>query len=211
MSKVNKRTFWEERYIANNTPWDTGEAAPAFVKYFDKKNLLNKKAAVLGCGKGHDAFYIASLKEGEVNESCLQVYGFDFSRSAVKFCKEVKEKNNIKNIDFYQADFFDLIKELKWKNYFDFVIEHTSLCATDPLRRKEYANLIKYLLKPNGKLVGLFFIRPMELGGPPFGSTQEEIKELFKNDFLETEGLHHEKCPHTFTGEEYFGVFEKRI
>ena len=199
---VNKKTFWEERYQTNKTPWDIGEPAPAFVKYFDKKDISNKKIAVLGCGKGHDAFYLANLKES-------RVHGFDFSESAVNFCNETKEKNNLKNISFYKADFFDLTKDKKWNNCFDYVIEHTSLCAIDPSRRKEYVDLIKYLLKPNGKLISLFFIRPKELGGPPFGSTEEEIRELLKSGFTETEKLHYESCPHTFTGKEFFGVFEK--
>ncbi len=210
-SKVNKSNFWEERYQTNQTPWDIGEAAPAFVKYFDnKKNISNKKIAVLGCGRGHDAFYLANLKEGKVNEPRFQVHGFDFSESAVNLCNTLKEKNNLKNISFHHKDFFDLMKDGKWKNYFDFIVEHTSLCAIDPSRRKEYADLVRYFLKLDGKLVGLFFIRPKELGGPPFGSTEEEIRELLKSGFTEIEKLHYEECPHTFTGKEFFGVFEKK-
>lgn len=212
--KVNKSNFWEERYLTNQTPWDIGEAAPAFVKYFGKDfpwKALTSKIAVLGCGKGHDAFYIANLREDKVGEPHIQVHGFDFSESAVKFCNEVKEKNNLKNVFFHNIDFFNLKNEGTWRNYFDYAIEHTSLCAIDPSSRKEYADLIKYLLKPCGKLIGLFFIRPKESGGPPFGSTKEEIRELFENNFLETEKLHYESCPHTFTGEEYLGVFEKKV
>ena len=209
ISKVNNENFWEERYVANNIPWDIGKTAPAFVKYFQNSNLELRtssfKFAVLGCGRGHDSFYFATLNKN------TKVYCFDFSESAIRFCNETKEKNNIKNINFYHIDFFNLIREKEKENHFDYLIEHTSFCAVDPLRRKEYANLIKYLLKPGGKLIGLFFIRPRELGGPPFGSTKEEIRELFKNDFTETEELHYESCPHTFTGEEHFGIFEKRV
>ena len=195
---VNKEDFWEERYLSSNTPWDINRAAPAFIK---KNKEIKGKVAVLGCGKGHDAFYFA--------KSNCEVCGFDFSEGAIKFCNELKNEKNFNNINFHYVDFFDLIKKTEWKNYFDFMIEHTSLCAIDPSRRKEYSNLITYLLKPGGKLIGLFFMRPKELGGPPFGSTKEEIRELFKDNFIETEKLYHEACPHTFTGEEYFGVFEK--
>lgn len=203
-SKVNKSSFWEERYLSNKTPWDIGEPAPAFVKYFNKKNISNKKITVLGCGRGHDAFYLANLNQD------TEVHGFDFSESAVKFCNEIKERKNLKNISFYKTDFFTLIKKVKWKNHFDYVVEHTSFCASDPSRRKEYVNLTKYLLKRDGELVGLFFIRPLEMGGPPFGSSTKEIRKLFKANFIETKNLHHENCPHTFTGKEYFGVFKKK-
>jgi SAM-dependent methyltransferase len=201
---VNEKTFWEERYQTDKTPWDIGEPAPAFVKYFDKKNISNKKIAVLGCGRGHDAFYLANLKAGEV-------HGFDFSESAINLCNTLKEKNSLKNISFHKTDFFNIKNKAFWKNYFDYVIEHTSLCAIDPFRRKEYTDLVKYFLKADGKLVGLFFIRPKELGGPPFGSTKEEIRELLKSNFTETEKLYQERCPHTFTGKEFFGVFEKGL
>lgn len=203
---INKKGFWEERYLSSNIPWDIGEAAPAFIKYFSnsfqQQATAISKIAVLGCGRGHDAFYLAKINN-------LEIYGFDFSESAINFCNETKSKKNLNNIHFYQTDFFNLTGEKKWGGFFDLVIEHTSLCAIDPLRRNEYADLIKYLLKPNGKLIGLFFIRSIALGGPPFGSTEEGIRELFKNDFLEVERLHYEKCLHSFTGEEHFGVFEK--
>ena len=86
------------------------------------------------------------------------------------------------------------------------------MCAIDPKRREEYVDLLDYLLKPKGKLIGMFFIRSKDLGGPPFGSTPSEIRELFKRkNFTETEKLHPEKCLHgdKLEGEEWFGVFEK--
>lgn len=219
-SKVNSKEFWEERYLNKTMPWDIGQVAPAFVKYFNKRAeswemgaekktnsfISPLKFAVLGCGLGHDAFYIAKFKGYN-----LQVYGFDFSENAINYCNEIKEKENIKNVQFIKADFFELTKNKKWKGFFDIVIEHTSLAAIDPKRRKEYTDLIKYLLKPGGKLIGLFFIRPKELKGPPFGITPEEVRELFKDDFREIEKLRYEECLHgdKLKGDEYFGVFEK--
>ncbi len=209
--KVNNPDFWEERYLQKKMPWDIGQVAPAFVKYFGNQQSVvsfqqNLNVAILGCGRGHDAFYLAIYKE------CLfQIYGFDFSNEAIKYCSEIKEKNKIQNIYFYQIDFFKLVKDSKWNFFFDCVIEHTSLAAIDPKRREEYMDLIKFLLKPNGKLIGLFFVRPKELEGPPFGIDIEEVRELFKDDFTEIEELHYEECMHgeKLQGDEWFGVFEK--
>lgn len=215
-SKVNQKDFWEERYITKHMPWDIGQVAPAFVKYLQSTKYEVQSAnlgthtsvAVLGCGHGHDAFYFA----GEVAQPRFQVFGFDFSESAIKYCNKVKKKENLTNIDFYQIDFFELIKDNKWKNYFDFVIEHTSLAAIDPKRRIEYINLIKYLLKPGGKLIGLFFIKPKELSGPPYGIKVEEVRELLKENFIEIEKLHYEECLHSekLQGEEWFAIFQKK-
>ena len=207
LHKVNKKEFWEERYLNKTMLWDIAQAAPAFVKYFAEHGVKSfKNIVVLGCGRGHDASYLAKLSDE------LEVFGFDFSEGAINYCKKIKEKENIKNVQFIQTDFFELIKDKKWKNYFDFVIEHTSLAAIDPKRRKEYKDLIKYLLKPNGKLIGLFFVRPKELKGPPFGIDVEEVRELFKQDFTEVEKLHYEECLHKdkLIGDEWFGVFEKK-
>lgn len=206
MAKVNDPSFWEQRYIEGTSHWDIGKPAPAFVKYFRTGSfeLSSTNIAILGCGKGHDAFFIAKC-----NKEC-QVYAFDFSESAIKYCNQVKKKNEVENIYFHQVDIFNLLNEEKWVNYFDYVIEHTCFCAIDPERRNEYIELIKYLLKPGGKLAGLFFIRPKELKGPPFGSTPDEIKNFFKKDFKETEELHPEPCLHdNLQGEEWFGIYEK--
>ncbi len=220
-SKVNNSDFWEQRYKEETAHWDIGEVAPAFVKYFSRTGEVCKprlqNVAVLGCGRGHDAFYIASCepragKEGFASRSSqdvVQVHAFDFSESAINYCNKVKEENNVKNIHFHQANIFELVKDKKWKGYFDLVIEHTCFCAIDPNKRSEYIELVKYLLKPNGKLVGLFFMRDKELGGPPYGSTPKIIKDHFKKDFKEIVELHPESCLHSnLNGEEWFGVFE---
>ena len=210
MTRVNDSNFWEQRYKEQSIPWDIGKAAPAFIKHFQPKatnplfSIVPKSSlAVIGCGRGHDAFFIA-----ENNKEC-EVHAFDFSESAINHCNEVKKKHKFENIYFYQIDIFTLIKEKKWASYFDYVIEHTCFCAIEPERRNEYIELIKYLLKPNGKLAGLFFIRPKEIKGPPFGSTPEEIKNYFKKGFEEIEELHFEPCLHdNLQGEEWFGIFK---
>lgn len=211
-SKVSKREFWDEKYKVDYIPWDIGQVAPAFVKYFQnivenqKNQTLNSElVAVLGCGLGHDAFYFANYKGCK-----FDVCGFDFSESAINFCNELKQEKKLKNVVFYQKDFFELVNNKDFKDCFDYVIEHTSLAAIDPTRRGEYINLIKYLLKPGGRLVGLFFVRPKELGGPPFGIAIEEVRELFCKDFIEVDALHYEECLHTgkLNGDEYFGVFK---
>ncbi len=211
-SKANYKDFWEKKYLTQFTPWDIGQAAPAFVKYFDSQfSIFNSQfsinVAVLGCGKGHDAFHIANLKDCKFN-----VYGFDFSENAIRSCNELKEKQKLNNVYFSQVNFFELVNDTKWENCFDIVIEHTSFCAIDPKRRSEYVDLIKYLLKPKGLLIGLFFVRA-SLSGPPYGCTLSEVRELFYNNFTETEKLHIEECLHKekLEGDEYFGVFEKII
>lgn len=209
--KSDNSNFWESKYKEGILPWDIGQAAPAFIKYLNKlgderqeTKDENTKVCILGCGLGHDALYFAGKG--------YEVHAFDFSFAAITHCNNLKEEKKLKNIFFYHIDFFNLFSQKKWRNFFDIVIEHTSFCAVNPQKRKEYVELIHYLLKPGGKLLGLFFIRPLELGGPPFGSSKEEIETLFLQfNFIEVERLHFEECLHQgkLEGDEYFGVFEK--
>lgn len=199
---LNKE-FWEKKYLQGHMPWDIGQAAPAFVKYFQAGS--SKKIAVLGCGQGHDAFFLA---EKDTNS---KVYSFDYSFPAIKFCKKLNTKKKLKNIYFYQLDFFKLVKDKKWKGFFDIVLEHTSFCAIDPGLRKKYIDLINYLLKTDGRLLGLFFIRPKKLDGPPYGTSVNEVRKFLKKNFKEVEKLHLVECLHKgkLEGDEYFGVFKK--
>lgn len=227
--KSEDKEFWESKYIKRHMPWDIGKTAPAFVKYFSakdsglriQKNLSSqpssllpeadppmagnpiKKVCVLGCGLGHDAFYFA--------ENGFETYGFDFAKAAITYCNNLKKDKSLQNIFFYESDFFNLIKEKKWYQFFDYVIEHTSFCAINPKKRKEYINLINFLLKPKGELIGLFFLRPKKDGGPPYGTNKKEIRGLLKENFREKVKLHFKECLHgnNLDGKEFFGVFEK--
>ena len=63
------------------------------------------------------------------------------------------------------------------------IIEQTFFCALNPALRKDYVDRMYELLKPGGKLVGVLFNRSFE-GGPPFGGSKEEYKELFDEKFV---------------------------
>ena len=61
-----------------------------------------------------------------------------------------------------REDFFDLPDELHGQ--FDYVLEYTCFCAISPERRFEYDRVIWQLLKPKGKLLGLFFPLDKDIG-----------------------------------------------
>ena len=46
--------------------------------------------------------------------------------------------------------------------------------------------LVYRMLKTNGKLIGLWFPLDKDIndGGPPYGTTVEEVKSLFKNGWM---------------------------
>jgi SAM-dependent methyltransferase len=172
MQSITDASNWEERYQSQTTPWDLGEAAPAFKSLLNSENKPEPgKTAVLGCGRGYDAVLFA--------EFGFEVIGFDFAPTAITDSISLAQKSQIK-AQFLQRDIFDLKTE--FPQHFDYVVEHTCFCAIPLERRTEYVQLVRSILRPNGKLIALFFThnRP---GGPPFGSTPAQIRQYFEADF----------------------------
>ena len=163
---------WEDRYQSSGDRWNLGFPAPPFVSLLASNNAPQPgKLAVIGCGKGHDAFFFA--------ESGFEVVGFDFAPSAIAEAAATAKAREIPAL-FLQRDIFTLDKE--FASSFDYVLEHTCFCAIDPSLRSQYVEVVKSLLRPGGKLIALFYThnRP---DGPPFGIKPQEVLDYFAADF----------------------------
>ena len=163
---------WEQRYQDHGDRWNLGCAAPPFISLLASANAPQPgKLAVLGCGKGHDALMFA--------ESGFEVTGFDFAPSAIAEATATAQARGI-SARFVQQDIFALDRE--FAGSFDYVLEHTCFCAINPKLRSQYVEVVKSLLRPNGKLIALFYThnRP---GGPPFGIKPQEVLDYFPPDF----------------------------
>jgi hypothetical protein len=98
----------------------------------------------------------------------------DFAPTLVKNLQK-KFKNN-PNIKIVLGDFF-----IHQGNY-DLIIEQTFFCALPPAMREQYVFKTHQLLSKGGKLAGLLFNKNFE-GGLPFGGSQAEYEQLFKDHF----------------------------
>ncbi len=177
--KEDHTQFWEDIYLANDAGWDLGGVTPVFESI---ANQLNPgKVCIIGSGRGYDAVMFA--KKG------FDVTAVDFAPSAIKAVRNLAKKTDVV-VQAIQNDIFTLTPE--HSNTFDYVIEHTCFCAINPKRRSEYEELVKKILKPEGKLIGLWFPldKTMEDGGPPWGTTVNEVKSIFNNGWtIEEEGF----------------------
>jgi SAM-dependent methyltransferase len=167
--------YWDQRYRKGDSPWDKGSPAPALreiLQYYPWKG----RVLVPGCGTGHDVRFLASAE--------LEAVGIDFSGEAIRRAISLTSGPGAL---FYQLDLFCLPDS--WNGTFDFVWEHTCLCALDPEDREKYARAVSRVLKPGGSLVGVFFL----VGAPdppPYGFSSEELDKLFGPYFsLEKEWL----------------------
>ena len=176
MKNVNKLDFWENIYRKDDIGWDLNGPTPTFEKIALK--LKPGKVIILGCGRGHDAITFAQLG--------FEVTAVDFAPSAVSYLKSLCKKNTVK-VNIIQNDIFLLCKS--FNNYFDYVIEQTCFCAIDPKRREQYERLVYRILRPNGRLIGLWYPldKPFKNGGPPWGVSISNLKDTFKKEWKITE------------------------
>ncbi|HSD07869.1 methyltransferase domain-containing protein [Flavobacterium sp.] len=163
----NYQTFWNNQYQVNTLGWDLGTISPPIKSYIDTLQDKNIRILIPGCGNSYEAAYL--LEQGFTNVTII-----DIAPTLVKNLKN-KFKNN-PNLNIILGDFFEHQGE------YDLIIEQTFFCALPPAMRQDYASKMHQLLSKHGKLAGLLFNRTFD-SGPPFGGSQEEYENLFKNTF----------------------------
>ncbi|MGN6385154.1 MAG: methyltransferase domain-containing protein [Verrucomicrobiota bacterium] len=162
--------YWEELYQKGDTAWDKGEPSPGLVDFLKTSPAPPHGTVVVpGCGRGHDVR--AWARAGYV------ATGLDIAPSAVNDSRELTRKAGL-SAEFKLVNF---LQETPSQPY-DFLFEHTCFCAINPSERNQYRKAVKQWLKANGKFVAIFYMIP-DRDGPPFGTTREEVREIFGGDF----------------------------
>ncbi len=174
-TEVESSAFWTQLYTdwkddSTKPGWEMGEAAAPLRDVTAQIKLNRCRVAVLGCGSGHDAAFLA--QQGHI------VTAFDISSEAIARARA--NYGHLANLQFVQADAFKLAET--HAKQFDVVFEHTFFCAINPSLRKQAVQLYKRLLAEGGYLLGVFFIlNPSPM--PPFGLTEWELREYLKGSF----------------------------
>ncbi|MEX0330201.1 MAG: methyltransferase domain-containing protein [Puniceicoccaceae bacterium] len=158
--------FWEGRWKKGETPWDHGSHAPPFEEFVERVGVPSGNVLIPGPGSGHDVYYFAKLG--------AKVTGLDIAPSAIKAARKL---NPHRRATYKRGNFLDPAPTLK--KSFDWIIEHTCLCALEPKHWPDYARSVRKLLKPGGYYLALFYRDPEDDEGPPFRIEEEEIEELF--------------------------------
>ena len=162
---------WNAAYENNDTPWDKGAAAPP-LREFLAAHSITGRVLVPGSGSGYDVRLLAA--QGAT------VVGLDIAPAAVDQASRFTAVNDER---FEVADFLQLAE--KFHGYFDYVVEHTCLCALDPEQRMAYVRSVKQALQADGHYLAVFFreVENYEGDGPPHPISQEQIEALFSEDF----------------------------
>ena len=165
---------WEANYQTGDAGWDIGKPAPPFTDLLQNRPqwLENGKMICFGAGAGHDSNFFA--------EHGFEVTAADFAPSAIKSINTYAEKNS--SLKALQTDILNISDN--YHQLFDYVLEHTCFCAIPVANRIKYVQSAKKVLKPGGILFGLFYrFDPEDDKGPPYSTSEEEVRELFSNDF----------------------------
>ncbi len=161
------KDYWTLRYETVNTGWDTGSITTPLKVYFDQITDKSLKILIPGCGNGYEAEYL--------HQKGFDVTVVDISDMPLNNLK--KRSPSFNNNSLIQANFFD------FNGLYDLIIEQTFFSALNPSLRTAYAEKMHSLLKPKGKLVGLFFNIDLYKNHPPFGGNIEEYTPIFEPYF----------------------------
>lgn len=166
--QTNSSTYWDDRYKEDNTPWDMKAPSPPLKNYID--TIENKNVAILipGCGNAYEAGYL-------LDKGFKDVTVIDLSNTVTAV---IKKKYEGSGLNVITGNFFE------FKGSYDLILEQTFFCAIDPSMREAYVGKCHELLKPGGKIAGVFFNKKMVDVQPPFIASTEQYIELFKDEFF---------------------------
>ncbi len=196
---TSEEQFWSSRYEEARTGWDIGYPSTPIKAYIDQLENKSIKILIPGAGNGYEAEYL-------FQQGFTQVFVLDISQTPL-------DAFAIRNPDFpkshlINANFFE------HEGSYDLILEQTFFCSFPPTEenRKQYAKKMSELLKPKGKLVGLWFDFPLtgDMNKRPFGGTKEAYLAYLKPFF---EVLTFEKSYNSIEprkGNELFGIFRNQ-
>ena len=198
MNKKELEAYWSQRYEDNNTGWDIGYPSTPIKEYIDQLHDKNLKILIPGAGNAYEAEYLYT-------HGFEQVHVMDISpKPLAAFQKRIP---SFPANQLIQDNFFE------HNDTYDLILEQTFFCSFEPTpkNRSNYARQMYKLLKPKGKLVGLWFDDPkIDKKSRPFGGTRSEYLGYLSPYF---EAKVFERSINSIgprQGSELFGIFIKR-
>lgn len=199
MNRTKEQNYWTQRYHEERTGWDIGCPSTPLKIYVDQLTDKSIKILIPGAGNAYEAEYLWQL-------GFSNVYIMDISAVPLQAFK--KRNPDFPSQQLLQEDFFI------HRRQYDLIFEQTFFCSFVPSdeNRFTYAKHMNSLLKPTGRLVGVWFDIPLtgDMEKRPFGGDRElYLKYLSK--YLEV--ITFEKCYNSIPqrqGRELFGIFTKK-
>lgn len=166
------REFWDWRYRNGRTPWDAGAVPAALARFLQTHPGQGASVLIPGCGSGWEIEAFAAAG--------YAVTAIDFSPAAVARARgrlPLELHDRVHEGDFFTYAFAGAP--------FDLMYERTFLCALPPDRWPEVAARSAQLVRPGGRVIGLYVFGPKD-DGPPFPLDPGEDDRLFSPQFVTT-------------------------
>jgi len=187
--------FWLERWNNDETGFHQDQVNPYLAYFYGEKGPSGEQRKALKvfvplCGKSRDMLWLS--------QNGYRVFGVECSERAVKDFFEENSLNykHAKNdqyalymttdqvsvVEIFQGDFFAL-QDKDLSDVTD-IFDRASLIALPAEMRKQYAEKMASIQRPGVRtlLVTLTYDQA-EMNGPPFSVSEENIHELFANNF----------------------------
>ena len=199
MNTQKENQYWTERYATKNTGWDIGYASTPLKAYIDQLVDTSLNILIPGAGNAYEAEYLW-------NAGFKNVVIIDISETPLMNFK--KRNPNFPVNQLIHGDFFE------HNGSYDLILEQTFFCSFVPTdeNRFAYAKHMASLLKPSGKLVGLWFNFPLtgDMEKRPFGG-DKSLYIKYLSSYFNT--ISFEPCYNSIEprkGKELFGLFKKK-
>lgn len=195
---IKQAGYWENVYHTDGNPsWNLLEPAQALKDMLPKLKLPKSRILVLAGGEGHDASLFA--KAGHL------VTVVDFSKVAIENGRQ--RYKDLNNLNFIHENIFNL--DHSWNHAYDLVVEHACFCAIPPSQRKQLVDTYARVLHDQGQLMGVFFSM-LKRAGPPYGSSELEIKNHLEKKFQILVANRFRKSVPRREGREFYILGQKR-
>ncbi|MGY5352764.1 methyltransferase domain-containing protein [Wenyingzhuangia sp. IMCC45533] len=161
--------YWNNRYLEQSHRWDLGAISLPLKTYINQLEDKEIKILIPGGGNSYEAEYL-------FNRGFKNVYVVDLAEEPLRNIQQ--RVSAFPKEQLIHGDFFEL------NQTFDLVLEQTFFCALNPNLREAYLSKMKEMIRPNGKLVGLFFDAALNDDKPPFGGSKLVYQQKFGTYFI---------------------------
>jgi methyl halide transferase len=166
---------WNQRYVAGETPWDSGLVSKELIRVLDAENIAPCWSVELGCGTGTNSIYLASRG--------FDMTGLDCASAALRQARE-KAAEAGANVRFLEADLCRLALD---PEPFDFIFDRGCYHSVRRLDIAGFLKSLRRLSRPGTRYLLLAGNANEEGPGPPRVHEHEirsELESLFEIQFL---------------------------
>ncbi len=173
--------FWHGKWASNQIGFHLDDVNPLLIKYWPNTNpSYEDKVLVPLCGKSEDLVWLATKHEDvqgvELSKIAVRAFFAEhFYTPMVTSISGMHELYQFDELSIYTGDFFTAPVQNA-----DIIYDRAALVALPQEMREEYAQRVKSLLNPGGRilLVTLDYVQE-EMSGPPFSVSEQEVRRLF--------------------------------